>query len=214
MASSSGGLRGCVEERWSRSQRGSSTATPQLLHYGIADEDAWDVGLPCGGEISIWVERYEEPGPQARFTELAREGDRAALTTVLEGLHEVGAKLLVTADDTRDGTLGDPGLDDAAIALAREAMWSERSELREHEGAALFVDVIAPPPRLIIFGAVDGDAACGPGQAGRVAPLRRRPARALRDRRSLSRRRAGDRRMAGQALEQLGGIDRPPRSPC
>ncbi len=34
-------------------------------------------------------------------------------------------------------------------------MWSERSELRDHEGAALFVDAIAPPPRLIIFGAVD-----------------------------------------------------------
>ena len=128
---------------------------PQLLHYGIADEDAWDVGLPCGGEISIWVERYEEPGLQARFTELAREGDRAALATVLEGPHEVGAKLLVTADEAQDGTLGDPGLDAAAVAVAREAMWSERSELREHEGASLFVDVIAPPPRLIIFGAVD-----------------------------------------------------------
>jgi xanthine dehydrogenase accessory factor len=32
---------------------------PQLLHFGIADEEAWDVGLPCGGEISVWVERYE-----------------------------------------------------------------------------------------------------------------------------------------------------------
>ena len=128
---------------------------PQLLHYGIADEDAWDVGLPCGGEISIWVERYEEPGLQARFTELAREGGRAALTTVLEGPHKTGAKLLVTEDEAQDGTLGDPGLDAAAVTLAREAMWSERSELRDHEGAALFVDVVAPPPRLIIFGAVD-----------------------------------------------------------
>ena len=34
-------------------------AEPQLLHFGIADEEAWDVGLPCGGEISVWVERYE-----------------------------------------------------------------------------------------------------------------------------------------------------------
>ena len=32
---------------------------PKLLHYGIADEEAWDVGLPCGGEIDVWVERYE-----------------------------------------------------------------------------------------------------------------------------------------------------------
>jgi xanthine dehydrogenase accessory factor len=32
---------------------------PQLLHFGIADEEAWEVGLPCGGEIEVWVERYE-----------------------------------------------------------------------------------------------------------------------------------------------------------
>jgi xanthine dehydrogenase accessory factor len=32
---------------------------PQLLHYGIPDSDAWDVGLPCGGEIDVWVELYE-----------------------------------------------------------------------------------------------------------------------------------------------------------
>jgi xanthine dehydrogenase accessory factor len=33
--------------------------TPRLLHFGIADSEAWDVGLPCGGEIDVWVERYE-----------------------------------------------------------------------------------------------------------------------------------------------------------
>jgi len=32
---------------------------PRLLHFGIADEQAWDVGLPCGGEIDVWLERYE-----------------------------------------------------------------------------------------------------------------------------------------------------------
>ena len=32
---------------------------PRMLHYGIADSEAWDVGLPCGGEIDVWVERWE-----------------------------------------------------------------------------------------------------------------------------------------------------------
>ena len=36
-----------------------SGGEPQLLHFGIADEEAWEVGLPCGGEIDVYVERYE-----------------------------------------------------------------------------------------------------------------------------------------------------------
>ncbi len=34
-------------------------AGPQLRSFGFADDQAWDVGLPCGGEIDVWVERYE-----------------------------------------------------------------------------------------------------------------------------------------------------------
>jgi xanthine dehydrogenase accessory factor len=32
---------------------------PRMLSFGIADDEAWDVGLPCGGEIDVWVERFE-----------------------------------------------------------------------------------------------------------------------------------------------------------
>ena len=119
---------------------------PQLLHFGIADSDAWDVGLPCGGEIDVWVEAYE-PG---RFEEVARAGGRAAEVTALEGALP-GAKLLVEADGARSGTLGSPELDDEAARMADELLWAETSERR----GSLFVDVVGPSPRLIVFGAVD-----------------------------------------------------------
>jgi xanthine dehydrogenase accessory factor len=119
---------------------------PQLLHFGIADSDAWDVGLPCGGEIDVWVQAYD-PG---RFEELARTGGRAAEVTVLDGARP-GAKLLMEADGARSGSLGAPELDDEAARMAVELLWAETSERR----GPLFVDVVGPAPRLIVFGAVD-----------------------------------------------------------
>jgi xanthine dehydrogenase accessory factor len=95
---------------------------------------------------------------QARFAELARADGRGALVTVLRGPRQ-GARLFVPADGDHEGTLGDPALDARAIEHALELMWTERSETREEDGALLFVDVTAPAPRLIVFGAVDFAAA-------------------------------------------------------
>ena len=50
---------GCVEGAVVEvAERVLATGEPQLVHYGIADSDAWDVGLPCGGEIDVYVEQY------------------------------------------------------------------------------------------------------------------------------------------------------------
>jgi xanthine dehydrogenase accessory factor len=130
-------------------------AQSRLLHYGIADSDAWDVGLPCGGEISIWVEPYEQDGLQSRFSEYSASGTRSALVTAVEGTARLGAKLLMTPDREPEGTLGDAQLDATAVEVATEAMWTERSELHRHGDATLFIDISAPRPRLIIVGAVD-----------------------------------------------------------
>lgn len=128
---------------------------PQLLHYGIADEDAWDVGLPCGGEITIWVEEYAGADARSIFYERGRTVDgRAALATVVGG-RDLGAKLLVLADEEPAGTLGDARVDAAATELAREALWTGRGGLHELDGMAVFIDVVAPPPKLIMVGAVE-----------------------------------------------------------
>lgn len=105
---------------------------------------------------------------QADFARVGKGGGRAALVTVVsvgeaggDGAPlELGAKLLVRADGGAEGTLGDAEVDRRATEHAEELIWTERSELREDpSGAALFVDVVAPPPRLVVFGAVDFAAA-------------------------------------------------------
>lgn len=146
---------GCVEGAVVEvAERVLSGEPPRLLHYGIADEEAWDVGLTCGGEISVWVQVYGGD-PEARFFECARADGRAALVTVVDGVAEPGARMVLLDHGEPAGTLGEPSLDAAAVTLAAEVMWSGRGGLHEAAGMTLFIDVVAPPPKLIAVGAVD-----------------------------------------------------------
>jgi xanthine dehydrogenase accessory factor len=63
--------------------------------------------------------------------------------------------MLVSSEGDVLGSLGDPDLDRVATGHAEDLMWGERSEAFDEHGVTLFVDVVHPPPRLIVFGAVD-----------------------------------------------------------
>jgi xanthine dehydrogenase accessory factor len=123
---------------------------PQLVHFGIADSEAFEVGLPCGGEIDVWIEPYA----RSPFEGAARTGVRAAQVTVLEG-EAAGRKVVITPDGTRVGSLGAPHADDDAVALADQLIWTETGARR----GPLFIDVVGPRPRLMLVGAVDVAAA-------------------------------------------------------
>ena len=137
-AVSGGCVEGAVVEVANEVLRG---AGPQLLHFGIADSEAWDVGLPCGGEIDVFV----ETDPHEGFARVAAEDGRAALVTVIAG-PSLGARLLVRADGESEGSLGAPELDKAGTTAAEELMWEERSERRDLDDVALFV-ATSPPRR-------------------------------------------------------------------
>src|SRR5947209_4405272 len=117
-------------------------APPRLVRYGIEDDEAWSVGLPCGGEIAVWIAADPHPG----FAQRAREDRRGALITDLG----TGERWLITADGP-----GPHGLDGEVVGLAEDLMWAERSELHTMGERDYFIDVTHPAPRLLAVGAVD-----------------------------------------------------------
>ena len=205
-AVSGGCVEGAVVETAARVIAG---APPQRLAYGIADTEAWDVGLPCGGEIEVWVQRHDHAGHGGAFAACVRAGKRVVLVTAIEDVPEPGATLLVTADDEPDGSLGDPELDAAALELAHDALWSERCALIDTGQGQVFVDAVAPPPRLLVFGAVDVAghlAALGSATGWRVFVIDPRSQFA-----TAARFPAAERVLAAwphEAVPVLGGIDR------
>jgi xanthine dehydrogenase accessory factor len=133
---------GCVEsDVFVAAQEVMETGVPRLLTYGITDDMALNVGLPCGGEIDVFVEPLHR--------RLVETGDRAVQFTVIEG-EPFGAKLLVREDGTTEGE-GPPEL----AALATDALRRGRSHTIPQDGRTVFADVSGPPPRLFVYGAVD-----------------------------------------------------------
>src|SRR5947208_14593599 len=75
---------GCVEnEVYEAAREVLRGGEPQLLTYGISDDLALSVGLPCGGEIDVWVDE-PDPGLLERLAEVVRQDDRAVVLTDLE----------------------------------------------------------------------------------------------------------------------------------
>ena len=131
---------------------------PRLLELNLGDEEAWEIGLTCGGTIEVFVEpvTLDRPGDRTLlFYERARAhaatGGRAAILTRLEA-PDHGAKLLVLDSGVLEGSLGEPFLDRRFAAEAVEALGSGGSRTLFLEGVRAFMEVLAPPAILLIVG--------------------------------------------------------------
>jgi xanthine dehydrogenase accessory factor len=162
---------GCVEGAvYELATEVTETGVPVLQRYGVSDDDAFAVGLTCGGTIDIFV----EPVSQNTFPELADLADDmvnhrpAAVATVIAHPDAawVGRRLVVRGDVVT-GELGSPRADSAVTDDARGLLAAGRSEVltygpdgqRRGVGMEVFVASYAPRPRMLVFGAIDFAAA-------------------------------------------------------
>jgi len=127
---------------------------PKLLHFGVADETAWEVGLACGGSIDIFVEPLDTELFKSLRSVLVEE-QPAVLVTVVKGPDELlGCEMLVKDDGNVAGTLRDD-LNELAMNLARETLTQgESRRAMFNEDIEVFMEVILPPPTLIAVGGV------------------------------------------------------------
>ncbi len=163
---SGGCVEGAVYERAEAVREGEPV---QLQRYGISDDDAFAVGLTCGGIIDIFTEKIG----RATFPELGslaasvQAHDPVAVATVIAGApQQIGRHLLVRPDGV-EGSLGSQRIDEAVhddagglLAAGRTATLTYGPDgQRRGEGLQVFVSSYAPQPRMLVFGAIDFAAA-------------------------------------------------------
>jgi xanthine dehydrogenase accessory factor len=152
---------GCVETAVAEEALGVlKDGTPRLLAYGVTNEDAWEVGLACGGSVEVFVERladadlldaltppHDRGAPRVVATHLAG-GGRAILRM---GTAHDGTVTVTTVDGVITDELAESG---ALLEAARSAVEADRSHAVEVDGHRVFLDAVTPPVRVLVVGAV------------------------------------------------------------
>jgi len=166
---------GCVEGAvYELAEEVVESGVPVLQRYGVSDDEAFAVGLTCGGILDVYVEKVD----RSTFPELGSIADDienhrpVAVATVVEHPDpaRLGRRLVVRPGDAevpRAGSLGSDRADDAVaddvlglLASGHNATLTYGPDgERRGEGMRVFVWAFAPPPRMLVFGAIDFAAA-------------------------------------------------------
>ncbi len=130
---------------------------PQLLHFGVADETAWEVGLACGGSIDVFVETLQPELFKAMSAALHDDKPFAIATVVAGPESLLGQKVMVRDDGSSVGGIGEP-FAAPALAAARAALASGQTSRQAvtaaDQSADIFIEAHWPSPTLVIVGGV------------------------------------------------------------
>jgi xanthine dehydrogenase accessory factor len=164
---------GCVEGAvYELAQEVVRNAEPRLQRYGVSDDDAFAVGLTCGGILDVYVEKVD----QQTFPELGEiaedveAGRPVAVATVVEhpDPSRIGRRMVVRPDGgATSGSIGSARADAAVADDTLGLLASGHNQTLEYgpdgerrgEGMRVFVWSFAPAPRMLVFGAIDFAAA-------------------------------------------------------
>ena len=162
---------GCVEAAvYDLANEVAHSGRPELQRYGISDDDAFAVGLTCGGIIDIFAEpmsRNTFPQLQAIADDLAAHRATSVATVIAHPDPQRLGRRLVIGPHSAEGSLGSARADAAVIDDARGLLAAGRTDVlsygpdgeRQDAGMEVFVATHAPRPRMLIFGAIDFAAA-------------------------------------------------------
>ena len=132
----------------------------QLLHFGVADETAWDVGLACGGSIDVFVEPLDAICYRFLHDLLDKDAYFATVTIIKGPADLLGQKLIVQRGGRLFGEIN-PEIDGATAARARTALARGNSERlvidlpdTSLEPFEVFIEISHPAPSLIVIGGV------------------------------------------------------------
>lgn len=155
---------GCLEgevEQVARDVMGSTIPRLELYDLTADDEAVWGWGLGCNGAIEVFVEPAERAAEIADALTTAIEEERpVAVATVIESSVQgvsVGARMMVHADGSVHGGLGEPTIDEGVGAAAGTALAAGQTETRRLDVGAgevrIFIESLTPPLRLVVCGA-------------------------------------------------------------
>jgi xanthine dehydrogenase accessory factor len=163
---------GCVEGAvYELAETTRQTGEAVLQRYGVSDDDAFAVGLTCGGIIDVFVEQvdqrsFPELGAIAEDIRMGRPAAVATLISDVDGGGRVGCRIVLRGGEV-SGSLGSDRLDEAVQADIVGLLQQGRTGIlrygpdgeRRGDDIAVFVAAYAPRPRMIVFGAIDFAAA-------------------------------------------------------
>jgi xanthine dehydrogenase accessory factor len=162
---------GCVEgDVYERATEVACTGVPRLQRYGVSDDDAFAVGLTCGGIIDVFIEavsRATFPALGAVADDIEAHRPVAVAAVIAHPNAEWVGRRLVVRPDSVAGSLGSARADAAVtddvrglLALGRSAVLTYGIDgQRLDEGMEVFVSSHFPRPRMLVFGAIDFAAA-------------------------------------------------------